>query len=345
MMRPTRDLPLSPLTAPEIVSEISFLGLGAIGAPMAVHLAKHGPLRVWNRTAAKAAGFAKAHGATHAKTPAEAARGASVVITCFPVSRDVESLLDGADGLLAGLVKGATVVDCTSGDPATSRRIHARLAEHGVDFIDAPVSGGVAGAEAGTLTVMVGGEAAVLERVRSVLEVFGKKIVHCGPIGSGDAVKAVNNALLALHIWSTGEGLIALQKAGVDPAVALDVINTSSGRSNASMNLFPERVLTRAFPRTFRLALLDKDVGIAAQVAREQKVPSPLIQLTAELFAAAHAAMGEDADHVEVVQWIESMAGAKIGEGRKGGEADDAGADGSARRGSETGDGGERAPK
>jgi 3-hydroxyisobutyrate dehydrogenase len=326
------------------VSEISFLGLGAIGAPMAMHLAnsKHGPLRVWNRTAAKAAEFSRTHGATHARTPAEAVRGTTVVITCFPVSADVEELLDGPDGLLAGLATGATLVDCTSGDPATSRRIHARLAEHGVDFIDAPVSGGVAGAEAGTLTVMVGGDTAVLERVRPVLEIFGKKIVHCGPIGSGDAVKAVNNALLALHIWSTGEGLLALQKAGVDPAVALDVINTSSGRSNASMNLFPERVLTRAFPRTFRLALLDKDVGIAAQVAREQKVPSPLIQLTAELFTAAHAAMGEEADHVEVVKWIESLAGAEI---RKGGEGRGVAAKGGAGEGGGGDDGGERAPK
>jgi 3-hydroxyisobutyrate dehydrogenase len=98
----------------------------------------------------------------------------------------------------------------------------------------------------------------------------------------------------------------------VEPAVALDVINTSSGRSNASMNLFPERVLSRAFPRTFRLALLDKDVGIAAQVAREQQVPAPFLQLTAELYRAAHTVMGEEADHVEVVKWIESMAGAEI---------------------------------
>jgi 3-hydroxyisobutyrate dehydrogenase len=142
--------------------------------------------------------------------------------------------------------------------------------------------------------------------------VFGKKIVHCGAIGAGDAVKAINNALLALHLWSTAEGLIALRKAGVSPDVALDVINTSSGRSNASMNLFPERVLTRAFPRTFRLALLDKDVGIAAQVAREQKSPAPLLQLTAELFQAARHALGEDADHVEVVKFIEQFSGTEI---------------------------------
>ncbi len=232
-------------------------------------------LTVWNRTAERARSFATEHRARHAVTPADAARGASVVITCFPISADVEALLDGADGLLGGLAKGAALVDCTSGDPATSRRIASRLAEHGIGFLDAPVSGGTIGAEQGTLTVMVGGDPALLDRVRPVLSAFGKKIVHCGDVGAGDALKAVNNALLAVHVWSTGEGLATLARLGVKADVALDVINASSGRSNASMNLFPERVLTRAFPRTFRLALLDKDIGIAAGVAREQKVPAP----------------------------------------------------------------------
>jgi 3-hydroxyisobutyrate dehydrogenase len=149
--------------------------------------------------------------------------------------------------------------------------------------------------------------------VTPVLEKFGKKIVHCGEVGAGDALKAVNNALLAIHVWSTAEGLAALAKAGVAADVALDVINASSGRSNASMNLFPERVLTRAFPRTFRLALLDKDVGIAADVAREQRVTAPLLQLTAELFRIAHAALGEEADHVEAAKVVEEWAGVRIG--------------------------------
>jgi 3-hydroxyisobutyrate dehydrogenase len=159
---------------------------------------------------------------------------------------------------------------------------------------------------------MVGGDESLLARVRPVLETFGKKIVHCGPVGSGDALKAVNNALLAVHIWSAAEGLAALTKAGVRPEIALDVINASSGRSNASMNLFPERVLTRAFPRTFRLALLDKDVAIAAGVTREQKVPAPLLQLTAEMFRVAHSALGEEADHVEAVKLVEQWAATEI---------------------------------
>jgi 3-hydroxyisobutyrate dehydrogenase len=294
---------------------VAFLGLGAIGRPMAARLAAAPgvSLAVWNRTAERARTFAAESGARHAATPADAARGADVVITCFPVSADVDAVLDGADGLLAGLSRGALLVDCTSGDPATSRRIAARLAEQGIGFLDAPVSGGTIGAEQGTLTVMVGGDASLLERARPVLEAFGKKIVHCGAVGAGDALKAVNNALLAIHVWSTAEGLAALAKAGVAADVALDVINASSGRSNASMNLFPERVLTRAFPRTFRLALLDKDVGIAAGVAREQKVPAPLLQLTADLFRVAHNALGEEADHVEAAKIVEQWAGVEIG--------------------------------
>ena len=292
---------------------IAFLGLGAIGRPMAARVAAAGlPLTVWNRTASRAEEFAREHGARQAATPADAAREADVVITCLPTSRDVAGLLDGADGLMAGLHAGATLVDCTSGDPATSRVIHARLAASDIDFIDAPVSGGTTGAQKGTLTIMVGGDQAVLERVRPVLETFGQKIVHCGDVGAGDAVKAVNNALLATHILAAAEGLAALVKLGVNPRVALDVINASSGRSNTSMNLFPERVVTRAFPRTFRLALLEKDVGIAADVARETRVPAPVLQLTADLFRIARNELGEIADHVEAVKMIEQWAGVEI---------------------------------
>lgn len=280
---------------------------------MARHLAAPDfALRVWNRTTSKAAEFAAKHQAAHATTAREAAAGADVVVTCLSTSADVESVLDGPDGLEAGLAPGAVLVDCTSGDPATSRRIAARLGKQGVSFLDAPVSGGVAGAEIGTLTVMVGGDAAVLERARPVLEAFGEKIVHCGPVGTGHAVKAINQAMLALHIWGLGEGLVALARMGVNPAVALDIINASSGRSNTSQNLFPQRVITRAFPRTFKLALLDKDVGIAARSLREQKVPAPLTQLVAELMSIAHRELGEDADHVEAVKVIERMAGEVI---------------------------------
>jgi len=292
---------------------IAFLGLGAIGAPMAGHLARPPfALTVWNRTAERARRFVETRPtARMAESAADAVRDAAVVITCLPSSREVESLLD--DGVLEAIARGALFIDCTSGDPATSRRLAARLAARGIAFIDAPVSGGVVGAEKGKLTVMVGGTAADLERAGPVLAAFGEKIVHCGAVGTGDALKAINNALLAVHVWTTAEGLATLERAGVRADVALDVINTSSGRSNASMNLFPERVLTRAFPRTFRLALLDKDIGIAADLAREQKVPTPVIQLTAELFRMAHVQLGEEADHVEAARVVEQWANVTIG--------------------------------
>lgn len=283
----------------------AFLGLGAIGTPMARHVAARSSLAVWNRTADTATAFGAATGATVAPTPAAAATAAAVVITCLPTSREVEGLLDGADGLLAGMAAGTLLIDCTSGDPASSRRMAARLAERGIAFIDAPVSGGVSGAEAGTLTVMCGGDEVTFARARPILEWFGRKIVLVGPVGAGDALKAVNNALLAVHIWSTAEGLAALARAGVKPSAALDVINASSGRSNTSENLIPQRVVTRAFPRTFRLALLEKDVAIAADFLRDQRVPSPVIQQVAELFRLARHELGETADHVEVVRLLE----------------------------------------
>jgi 3-hydroxyisobutyrate dehydrogenase len=285
---------------------VAFIGLGDIGRPMAGHLARDPfDLVVWNRTAAKTEEFVRAHRARAAETPAEAVRDADVVITCLPSSAEVEAVLHAEHGMLDALRKGSTLIDCTSGDPPTSRSIAAELGGRGVEFIDAPVSGGTTAAKAGTLTVMWGGEESVFERVRPVVEAFGKKIVHAGPVGAGDALKAVNNALLAVHILSTAEGLAVLIKAGVNPATALDVINASSGRSNSSENLIPQRVLTRAFPRTFRLALLEKDIGIAAVLAEDLEVSTPIISLTAERFHAAREELGEEVDHVEAVKIVE----------------------------------------
>ena len=290
---------------------VAFLGLGAIGRPMAQRIAAAGfPIVVWNRTAGRASSFAAETGGREALSAGDAVAAADVIVTCLSTSADVEAVLDA--GAADAIRRGALVLDCTSGDPPTSRRIAQKLSARDVAFVDAPVSGGVKGAVDGTLTVMCGGDKKDIERARPVIEAFGKTIVHCGPVGAGDAVKAGNQALLALTILGTAEVLTALAKAGVSAEVALQVINTSSGRSNASMNLFPERVLTRSFPRTFRLALMDKDVRIAAQIARDERVPAPLTQLAADLCTLAHAELGEEADHVEAVQVIERWAGTRI---------------------------------
>jgi 3-hydroxyisobutyrate dehydrogenase len=290
----------------------AFLGLGAIGAPMAARLARGGALTVWNRTRSRADEFARANRTRSAPTPREAAAGADVVITCLPTSREVEALLDGPDGLLAGLASGALLLDCTSGDPAASRRIAARLAGRRVAFADAPVSGGTKGAEAGTLTIMVGADEETFARALPVLQSLGSRIERVGPVGAGHALKAVNNGLLAVNILAIGEALAVLVKAGVPARSALDVINVSSGRSFVSETLVPERVLTGAWPRTFRLALLEKDVGIARDLLRETGIEGPVLELAGEVFGRARAALGESADHLEAIRLIESQAGVAI---------------------------------
>jgi 3-hydroxyisobutyrate dehydrogenase len=291
---------------------IAFLGLGAIGAPMAAHLAKRWPLTVYNRTAGKAKEFAARYPADVAATPRAAAQQADVVVTCLPTSREVEALLDGPDGLAAGLQRGALFLDCTSGDPASSRRIASRLAQQDVAFADAPVSGGTNGAEAGTLTVMVGGSPDTFQRAVPVLTAFGSRVEHMGPVGTGHAMKAINNALLAVNIVAVGEGLATLVKAGVAARTAVQVLNASSGRSFVSESLVPDRVLTGQWPRTFRLALLEKDVGIARDVLEDQEVPGPMLELAGKLLARARAELGEEADYMEAIRWIEQQAGIEI---------------------------------
>lgn len=291
---------------------VAFLGLGAIGRPMAGHLAKTHELTVWNRTGALAEAFAGSAGTRVALTPRAAVSGAEVVLTCLPTSAEVMGLLEGTDGILAGLAQGALFLDCTSGDPESAGRIAARLAGVGVAFADCPVSGGTNGAEAGTLTVMVGADAATFERARPILACFGKRIEHLGPVGAGSALKAVNNALLAAHILAFGEGFTALAKAGVPPRKALEVLNASSGRSFVSEGLVPERVLTGAWPNTFRLALLDKDVAIAVRFLESQGVAAPVLHLVSELFHAARAQLGEGADYLEAIRLQEQQAGAEI---------------------------------
>ena len=291
---------------------VAFLGLGAIGRPMAVHLARQHELVVWNRTRHRAEEFAAANRARVAATPREAANSAEVLLTCLPTSSEVEALLAGADGLLAGLAAGSLFLDCTSGDPESAGRIARRLVEARVAFADCPVSGGTNGAEAGTLTVMVGGDPATFERARPILACFGKRIEHLGPVGAGSALKAINNALLGANILIFGEGFSGLAKSGVPVRKALEVLNASSGRSFVTEALVPDRVLSGAFPNTFRLALLEKDVGIAVRFLESQGVDSPVLHLVAQLFRDARARLGEGADYLEAIRLQERQAGVEI---------------------------------
>ena len=293
--------------------KVAFLGLGAIGYPMARRIAEAGhDLSVWNRTRSKAEQLGGATGARVAATPGDAAIGATVVITCLPTSHEVAEVTSGPDGIDSTMPEGSILVDCTSGDPGMSRAIAEKLARDRMYFLDAPVSGGVVGAEAGKLTVMCGGDAAILDRARPVLDAFAAKIIHCGPIGSGHTIKALSNALLAIHLWSTGEVLAVAARAGIPPATALEVINGSAGRSNSSENLIPQRVLTREFPSTFRLALLHKDLRIADDIALNMLMPVRFIELAHELFERAHAELGDEVDHTAALQVLEREAGVEI---------------------------------
>jgi 3-hydroxyisobutyrate dehydrogenase len=287
---------------------IGFIGLGAMGRPMAANLAAIAPTTVWNRTRAVAVEHAAEHGTTAADDLTDLA-DAEVIVTCLPTTDEVAQV---AGQLTPRLGRGTVWVDHTSGDPEASRQLAAELGDRGIAYLDAPVSGGTDGAIAGTLTVMVGGDAAIVDDVRWCLEAVGERIVHVGPIGTGHATKAVNNALLAANLWAAGEGLAALTAAGVQASLALEVINGSSGRSNATERLLPERVVTREFPNTFALPLLAKDVRLAGGVLRSSGVDGAVLALVEQLTDAAAHELGPDVDHTALIRTIERAAGVEL---------------------------------
>ncbi len=291
------------------MTDIAYIGLGAMGRPMAANLTRRFPTTVWNRTASVADAHAEQHGSVAAHD-LEALATADVVCTCLPTDAEVA---DVAARLGPSMRPGAVWIDHTSGDPDGSRRIAETLAGHGVGYLDAPVSGGTDGAEAGTLTIMVGGDAANLEVVEPVLDAVASTVVHVGAVGSGMAVKAVNNAVMAAALWATAEGLVALRAQGVDPIAALEVINGSSGRSFASEKLVPEHAVTREFPHTFALSLLAKDVRLAIGVLEGADVEGPLLHLVGNLTSAASEELGSGAGHVELVRVVERAAGVELG--------------------------------
>lgn len=289
---------------------IGFAGLGALGTPMAERLAQVHQLTVWNRTRATADAFAaRTPGVRVAATPAAMAEGSDVIVTCLPTSHEVATL---AAEMLHAMPDGSLVVDCTSGDPAASREIAAMLAGRGIAFVDAPVSGGPPLAASGQLTVMCGGTVADVARASEVVAPFAGKVVHMGPVGAGHAMKAVNNILLAVNILALGEGLVALAKAGIDPRLAIDVLNASSGRSFVSEVLVPDRVLSGTWPAMFRLALLEKDAGIAADTAEQVGSEHPVLGFVREQYRALRAELGEGADYLEPIRRAEQRAGVEL---------------------------------
>jgi 3-hydroxyisobutyrate dehydrogenase len=286
--------------------KIGFIGLGAMGFPMARHLAKEHEVIVWNRTAEKAERHAREHGSHLAKSLQDVAQ-APVIITMLPTSGEVDEIVDR---LLPHLKKGTLWIDATSGDPNVSRQTARRLAEKGVDFVDAPVTGAIVGAENATLTIMIGGEPSAFERARDVLRLNGKTIIHVGSAGSGHAIKVLTNSIMGATVWITSECMLLAKKLGIDMKTAFAVTNAGSGRSNASENLLPMRLVDGKWPLVFKLAHHDKDIRIAASLSHQQHASTPMLALTSQLFTAALHELGDGADYIEVAKIVAQMNGA-----------------------------------
>ncbi|MFX4308395.1 NAD(P)-dependent oxidoreductase, partial [Acinetobacter soli] len=269
---------------------------------MASHLPKHfDTVYVWNRNFEKAKQHANEYGTQAVEL--EQAVQADVIFSCLPTSTDVENLIESLQ-----LKPGTIWVDCTSGVPDSARTLSETLKAQNVDYLDAPVSGQTIGAENATLTVMVGGDAAAFERAYPAMQAIGKLIKHVGTSGAGFAVKAVNNMLLAVNLWSVAEGFTALKAHGVNLNEALDCINASSGKSGVTETVLPQRVLNRSFPVTFALPLLAKDTGIALDLLQSAKLPAPVIGLTQSLIQAASATADENSDFSAAVKFYESLS-------------------------------------
>jgi 3-hydroxyisobutyrate dehydrogenase len=287
--------------------KIGFIGLGAMGFPMARHLAKEHDVVVWNRTREKAERHAREHGTTLASQPADCA-DAEVIITMLPTSREVDEIVDQ---LITHVKTGTLWIDATSGDPNVSRLTSERLAKKGVAFVDAPVTGATVGAENATLTIMIGGTPEAFERAREILKLNGKTIIHVGPVGAGHAIKVLTNSIMGATVWMTSECLLVAKRFGIDMKTALEVTNAGSGRSNASENLLPMRLRDGKWPLVFKLLHHDKDIRIASSLAHEQHASTPMLALTQQLFTAALNELGDDADYIEVAKVIARMNGAE----------------------------------
>jgi 3-hydroxyisobutyrate dehydrogenase len=290
------------------VAAVGFAGLGTMGAAMAANLVRAGfAVRAWNRTPGRAADLV-ALGAREAPDPASVAADAEVVVVCVSDTPDVEHVLFGPRGVADGARPGTVVVDCSTISPSATRALAARLAERGVALVDAPVTGGSEGARKGTLSILVGGDPADVERVRPVLAAMGTTITHFGPVGSGQVAKAVNQVVIATGYLSVAEGMVLAMKAGLDPE---QVVGALSGGVAASWILANRsgRMVANDYPLGFRVALHRKDLAIALALAREIGVSLPGSSLVAALedglIANGH---GED-DQSSIARVIRGLSG------------------------------------
>lgn len=293
------------------VERVGVVGLGTMGGAMAANLARTGfPLVVWNRTAGRAHELEDL-GATVATSPAILAAAVDVVLLCVSDTPDVEAVLFGADGVAAAAAPGSLVIDCSTIDPAASRAFARRLAEQGIGFVDAPVTGGSEGARNATLAILVGGEPADVERARPVLAAIGRTITHLGPVGSGQAAKAVNQVILAGTYLGVAEGIVLALKAGLDPGQVVEALSTGAAQSWVLANR-SGRMIANEYPLGFRVALHLKDLGIALALARENGTVLPVSALVAQLEAGLVASGHADDDMSALARSIRGLSGLDV---------------------------------
>lgn len=281
---------------------VAFLGLGKMGAPMARRLVEAGfDVIGFDPLDSARAALAVAGGRVADTAPAAVADADDVVLM-LPSSAVIESLL-GDPAVSGSLRTGTTVIDMSSSEPLSTRHLTAELATHGIAFVDAPVSGGVRGAEAGTLTIMCGGEADAVAAVEPLLRTLGTP-TRVGPIGAGHALKAINNLLAAVHLLAAAEGLAIGKRFGLDPELMLSVINRASGRSEATETKLPRFVLPETYDSGFAMRLMVKDMRIATELAATLEVPATLAEHGVDVWTRAAADLGPDADQTDIARWV-----------------------------------------
>jgi len=291
---------------------IAFIGLGNMGLPMAANLAKAGHRVTAFDLSVDAVAKARAQGLQVAASAAEAVEGADVAVSMLPASKHVESLFLGADGLLARLARGALVIDCSTIAPAAAKKVAQEAAARGLSMIDAPVSGGTAGATAGTLTFIVGGDAAALERARPVLQAMGRNIFHMGDAGAGQVAKLCNNMALGVIMAVTGEALALGVAHGLDARVLSQMMAVSTGRSWATevCNPWPgvleNTPASRGYSGGFGSDLMLKDMGLAVEAAMGIGATIPLGELARNLYAMNRQAGRGGLDFSSVVKLLVS---------------------------------------
>ena len=301
---------------------IGFIGIGVMGAPMSGNLSKAGyELTINDINRAAADQVASMHkGIRVADTPKAVAEASDIVITMLPSGEYVRDVALGDSGLIDGFRAGALLLDTTSSEPWLTIATAQALADKKVDMVDAPVSGALAGAQAGELVFMVGGEKGPVSRVSPLLQIMGKQSFHLGPLGSGHAMKCINNLITSTILMATAEGLTIGKQYGLDPDVMTDVLNVSTGMSWISQTHIKQRITSRKFDDAFKLDLMVKDIGIAMKLASSLGLPLPLSALGQQLWKASARYAPEGSSISDMVRWVEHMTKTEITSGSSVGD-------------------------